>query len=73
MLTFTTLETRGELEPKYVPQLLLGSLLGTRQSAIGQCFSPLPKTVPEVFAKVNSAQFFSRFLCGECLMKFRLL
>ena len=40
---------------------------------IGQCFSPLPKTVPEVFAKVSSAQFFSRFLRGECLMKFRLL
>ena len=73
MLKFTNLETRGTLEPKCVRQLFLGLLLGTHQSAIGQCFCPLPKTVPEVFAKVNSAQFFSLFLCGECLMKFRLL
>ena len=42
-------------------QLFLESLLGTYWSAIGQFFSP----VPEVFAKVNSAQFPSRFYCGE--------
>ena len=39
---FCTLETRRELEPIYVPQLFLGgflgSLVGTRQSAIGQLF-----------------------------------
>jgi len=50
---FATLETRKELEPKYVPQLLLGSLLGARRSAIGQLFFPYVVTVPEVFAKVN--------------------
>ena len=33
---YTTLETRGELEPNCVSQLSLGSLLGTRRSAIGQ-------------------------------------
>ena len=33
---FTILEKRGELEPKCVPQLFLGSLLRTRWSAIGQ-------------------------------------
>ena len=35
---FAILETRGELEPKRVPQLFLGSLLRTRRSAIGQIF-----------------------------------
>ena len=31
--------TRRELEPKSVPQVFLGLLLGTRLSAIGQLFS----------------------------------
>ena len=56
---FATLETRRELEPKCVPKLFMGSLLGIVRSAIGQ-FPPLPPslaTVPEVFAKVNSSQF----------------
>ena len=30
------IKARRELEPKFVPQLLLGSLFGTRRSAIGQ-------------------------------------
>ena len=47
-----------------VPQLLLGSLLWTRRSAIGQ-FCRSPVTVPEVFAKVNSSQFPSGSLTGE--------
>ena len=38
---------RKELEPKCVPQLCLGSLLGRRQSAIGQFFSPVPSNNPE--------------------------
>ena len=37
-----TLETRKELEPKCVPQLFVGSLLGTDRSTIGQFFSPVP-------------------------------
>ena len=45
---FATSETRGELELKYVPQLFLVSLLGTRRSAIGQFFSLSQATVPEV-------------------------
>ena len=52
-----TLKMRRELEPKRVPQWFLGSLLGTRRSAIGQFFSLSLTTVPEVCAKVNSAQF----------------
>ena len=32
---FATLEARRELEPKCIPQLFLGWLLGTRRSAIG--------------------------------------
>ena len=39
----------------------LGWLLGTRYSSIGQFFPLSPVTVLEVFAKVNSAQFPSRF------------
>ena len=45
------------MEPKCIPQLFLGWLLGTRWSAIGQFFSLSLVTVPEVFAKENSAQF----------------
>ena len=45
------------MEPKCVPQVFLGRLLGTRRSAIGQFFSLSLVTVPDVFAKVNSAQF----------------
>ena len=39
---FATLETRKELEPKCVPQLFVGSLLGTDRSTIGQLFHPVP-------------------------------
>ena len=35
---FVILETRRELEPKCVPQLFLGWLLGTRRTAIGHFF-----------------------------------
>ena len=35
VIKFATLKTRGKLEPKCVPQLVLGLLLGTRRSAIG--------------------------------------
>ena len=45
--TFATLEMRKELEPKCVPQWFLGLLLGTRQSAIGQLFFPVPRNNPE--------------------------
>ena len=46
---------------KCSPQLCLGLLLETRWSAIGQFFPLSFLTVPEVFAKVNSAQFPPRF------------
>ena len=42
---FITLETTREREPKCIPQLFLGLLLGTRQSAIGQFF-PFPGNSP---------------------------
>ena len=63
---FATLETTkkkqtNKLEPKCVPQLFLRSLLGTRQSAVGQFFSLSLVTVPEVFMKVKSAKFSSCF------------
>ena len=51
------IRSEKELEPKYLPQLFLGSLLVTRRSAIGQIFFLSLVTVPEVFAWVNSAQF----------------
>ena len=43
--SFATLETRGELEPKYLSQLFLGQLLWTRRSAIGQFYLLCPVTV----------------------------
>ena len=43
--TFATLEMRKELEPKCVPQWFLGLLLGTRQSALSQFFSPSQVTI----------------------------
>ena len=46
------------MEPKCVSQLFLGSLLGKCRSTIGHFFPSLV-TVPEVFAKVYSAQFSS--------------
>ena len=67
-LPFVALETRRELELKCVPQLFLGSLLGMGYSAIS-CYWPIfslsLETIPEVFAKVNSVQFPSRFWSGE--------
>ena len=62
---FATLETRRELEPKCVPQLFLGWLREMRRSAIGHLFPLSLATISEVFAKVYSAQFPSRFLSGE--------
>ena len=59
--SFATVETRRELEPNCVPQLFLGWLLGTRRSAIGHFFSLSLVTLPEVFAKVISAQSSSFF------------
>ena len=44
-LLFATLERRQELEPKCVPKLILGSLLRTCRSAIGQFF-PSPGNSP---------------------------
>ena len=43
---FATLETSGELEPKCVPQVLLGSLLGTWRSAIGHFSLSLATNIP---------------------------
>ena len=48
-------EVTRELGSKCVPQLCLGSYLGTRWSAIGQLFSLSLVTVPDVFGKVISA------------------
>ena len=45
VISFATLDTRRELEPKCVLQLFLGSLLGARRSGIGQ-FSPVASNSP---------------------------
>ena len=45
------------LQKKFDPRLFIGSLLGSRQSAIGQSFSLSLVTIPELFAKVHSAEF----------------
>ena len=57
---FATWKTRRELEPKCVPQKLLGSLLGMRRSAIGR-----PSNIPRSLCERKSTQFLSRFLSGE--------
>ena len=45
------------LQKKFDPRLFIGSLLGSRQSAICQSFSMSLVTIPELFAKVHSAEF----------------
>lgn len=59
VLRFATLVRRWQLEPKCVPQLFLGLLLGKCRLAIGQSL----ETFPYVFANVNST--YSPFLCLE--------
>ena len=58
---FRDFRNEMRLEAKCFPQLFVGSLFGTRRSAIGQVLSLSLVTVPGVFAKVNSAQIPSRF------------
>ena len=58
---FRDFRNEMRLEAKCFPQLFVGSLFGTRRSAIGQVLSLSLVTVPEVFAKANSAQVPSRF------------
>lgn len=68
---FSTIETRGELEPKCILQLFLGLLLGMLLSAIGQYFFPAPSnSEPEQLGEVNSAQFFFLFLIKSGLKLF---
>ena len=57
-LQLATLEGRKELQPKCVPHLFLGRLLGTSRLRL---FSLSIVTVPEVFSKLYSAQTPSRF------------
>ena len=45
VIKFATLEARGKLESKCVPQLVLGLLLGTRRSVIGFFFNIHPFTL----------------------------
>lgn len=58
----------GELKQKCFAQLILGSLLGTRRSAVDQFVSLSLVKVPEVFSKVNSAQIPSRFESSELVL-----
>ena len=44
-------------EKKFDPRLFLVLLLGSRRSTIGQYFSLSLVTIPELFAKVNLAEF----------------
>ena len=57
------------LQPKCVPLVFLGSLLGTRRSAIGQFFPLFLVTFPEVFAKGNSTRFLYHFWRGILLAR----
>ena len=53
---------RGELEPKYIPQLLLGSLLGAHWSAIGQLISVVPSNSPKSLRKFILSSFLLVFI-----------
>ena len=55
-------EKRILLEKKFDPRLFLGLLLGSHWSTIGQSFSLSLVTIPELFAKVNSAEFPCSFV-----------
>ena len=56
-------ETGAEVRPAVVS----GIVTGDASVSYWPSFLPLsPVTVPDVFAKVYSAQFSSRFLSGEC-------
>ena len=50
------------LEKKFDRRLFLGLLLGSSRSTIGQSFSLSLVTIPELFAKVNSAEFPCSFV-----------
>ena len=52
VIIFATLEVKRELEPKSISQFVMGSLLGTRRSAIG----PL-KPSQKSSGDVNSGHF----------------
>ena len=55
------------------PAIVSGIVTWDAPSAIGQLFSLYLVTVPEVFAKVNSAQFPSQFQSGEFILQIRIL
>ena len=58
----------GGLEPKCVLKLSLGSLVGTRVSAVGH-FCPLPSKSPRSLCETYLAHFRSGFQSSELLPK----
>ena len=56
-LQLATLATRREWKPKCVPQWFLGSALGRTGQLWGKFFYLSQVTIPDIFAKGNSAQF----------------
>ena len=67
-----------KLQPKCVPLVFLGSLLGTRRSAIGQFFPLFLVTFPEVFAKgffiiFEEVFYWQGKFCFRILMRYGTL
>ena len=58
-----TLEARRELEPKCIPQLIMGSLLGTHRLAIGQFFPSSRKQSQKSLQKLTRPSFLLVGLC----------
>ena len=63
---FATLETSRELEPKCVPRVFLGSLLGTWQSAIGLATNS-PRSLGESFLDPVSVSVVKWRICIYCM------
>ena len=64
---------RRELEPKCVPQLFLGSLLGTRRSAIGQFFRCPKQRSQKSLRKLTRPSFLLEWriaVTGEDAMRY---
>ena len=64
--SFVGLETRRELETKYAPQVFLGSILGTRLSAVGHFF-PVPINGPRSLCESLLCPAPFSFYTGEML------
>ena len=58
---YATLEARKKLEPKCVPQVFVGSLLGARRFAVGMVTGSVPSDSPRSLGESQPGPVPSRF------------